>query len=360
MIDTTLRMPDGSRRHFQRRGYGSRKEAEADSDRAKEVFIESNGYSPDESSFSCLIDTYMSHESSKLKPTSAHSERLLLTRWPGRYFKGKSVASSFTSKELSLFRAWLLRESSKHPDLGNRVFRDLTRMSEYAFNMGFISMDELRLARTQFETVKREVPPSPEPKTWSIEEYRKFIGTFDPNDRFIVLFQWLFFSGCRIGEALGLEWRDIDIQGRSVSISRTCAPKCGTGGVMFMTPKTKAGFRRIFISEEMASQFADLKKAYAPKPESFVFFGGQAPIGRTTVRRVFDGHTGMAKLPRLKIHEIRHTNNTWLLEQAKGGSMDELKAISARLGRDSLGVTLDVYFHSKEETSKKLAKEIKI
>jgi len=66
----------------------------------------------------------------------------------------------------------------------------------------------------------------------------------------------------------------------------------------------------------------------------------------------------MAILPRIKIHEIRHTNNTWLLDENQ--SIFAADIITKRLGRSSLKVILDNYYHSNSAVEDSIVEKIKI
>ena len=56
---------------------------------------------------------------------------------------------------------------------------------------------------------------------WTLDEFNKFIATFEERSRYHVLFDLLFYSGCRICEALALTPKDFDVTNRKVSITKT-------------------------------------------------------------------------------------------------------------------------------------------
>lgn len=358
MIDESIKMPDGSFSHFDKTGYKTRKQALDDRQRQVALFIQRKGFEQSKDSFSNLCEAFLAHMKSLRKPTTFHDmERDVRDRIEKRLF-GKSTDDVFSGSCLSDWRESFLRETK---DLSqkrvNWILSFMEKIGRFGFETGLVSEQGLRLSMLASERVPERVSPKKSYTVWSYEDYRRFIGTFDPGDRYIVLFQWLFFSGCRIGEALAIQWKDINFDRQTADISKSCSPGVGTGRTEFFTTKTEAGRRSLCMSDAMAEQFRSLKEAYAGCPEDYCFFGKRV-IGRMTVRRVFTEHTSAAGLPYIKIHEIRHTVNTWLL--SKDRSTDELKAITARLGRSSLKVTMDIYFHSKRDTDKKLAEEIKI
>ena len=56
---------------------------------------------------------------------------------------------------------------------------------------------------------------------WTLDEFNCFINTFEDGSKYHVLFDLLFYSGCRIGEALALTASDIDTANRKISITKT-------------------------------------------------------------------------------------------------------------------------------------------
>lgn len=54
-------------------------------------------------------------------------------------------------------------------------------------------------------------------------------------------------------------------------------------------------------------------------------------------------HRKAAGLPRIRLHDVRHTYATAALANATG--WHEAKVISERLGHASVGITIDTYSH---------------
>ena len=88
-------------------------------------------------------------------------------------------------------------------------------------------------------------------KFFSNQELKQFLDYLDSLDlssyeNFFdyVLYKTLLASGCRIGEALALEWSDIDLENGTISISKTLNRYQETN-----TPKSKAGIRDIEIDK---------------------------------------------------------------------------------------------------------------
>ena len=109
------------------------------------------------------------------------------------------------------------------------------------------------------------------------------------------------------------------------------------------SPKTSKSTRHVTVSDRIANLLYMFIKDAGYKSEQFIFFGDN-PVGESTIRRIMDEHTKEARLPKMKIHGIRHSNATWLLNNPNL-TMAEIGKISERLGHESKKVTLDIYYH---------------
>lgn len=157
------------------------------------------------------------------------------------------------------------------------------------------------------------------------------------------LFLLLARSGMRIGEALALQWGDIDFEGRFLNVSKSL--------VRGSISTTKSGrARRVDMSLQLTEtlkkhKIESMKKGLAlglgDMPE-FVFTDSKGGSIDKDVwrRRIFNKALEKAGLRKIRIHDLRHTYAT--LRIAKG---DNIADVSNQLGHHSVKLTLDVYYH---------------
>lgn len=157
------------------------------------------------------------------------------------------------------------------------------------------------------------------------------------------LFLLLARTGMRIGEALALQWGDIDFAGRFIDVRHSFARG------KLSTPKS-GKVRRVDVSLQLAealkAHMLECKKkglalGIGELPE-YVFTnenGGLIDISNWR-RRVFNKVLEKAELRRIRIHDLRHTYST--LRIAKG---DNIADVSNQLGHHSVKLTMDVYYH---------------
>lgn len=150
-------------------------------------------------------------------------------------------------------------------------------------------------------------------------------------------------TGMRLGEALALQWGDIDFKGRFIDVRRSVTrgrvetPKSGKVRRMDMSRQ----LCEVLKQHEVACKEKGLALGLGDKPE-WVFTNTRGGLidGNKWRARVFRKVLQKAGLRRIRIHDLRHTYAT--LRISKGDSIDD---VSNQLGHHSVKLTLDVYHH---------------
>ena len=165
-----------------------------------------------------------------------------------------------------------------------------------------------------------------------------------------VLYKTLLATGCRIGEALALEWSDIDLKKGIVSISKTLNRYQETN-----TPKSKAGLREIDIDKATVSLLKQYKKRQQVqswqlgRSEGIVFTPFTTKYAYACLlRKRLQSHFKAAGVPDISFHGFRHTHATIMLYAGI-----EAKDLQYRLGHSNISMTLNTYVHATKEGAKK-------
>ena len=171
------------------------------------------------------------------------------------------------------------------------------------------------------------------------------LKAFD-NKKHGTLFRLAIMSGARQGELFGLKWTDVDWFNNQIHIQRTF-----NNGAWYK-PKSKTSKRKIDIGPAMMSE---LKKwnHICPKSKLDLVFPNEAgkPLDHGHVlTRQFLPALVIAKLPRMRFHDLRHTYASLLIEQG-----ENIKYIQSQLGHSSPTVTLDVYAHLMKPVNQEAA-----
>ena len=188
------------------------------------------------------------------------------------------------------------------------------------------------------------------------------------------LFTVLLGTGCRIGEAIGLRWDDLDFEKRTISINHSLVyypvGDSRTSVLRVSKPKTAAGIRTVpmldivydaFQMEREEQEETGANETEIDGMKGFVFVNrnGSAPnpqaINRT-IKRIISSYNAeeiiKAKkqrrepviLPDFSCHHLRHTFCTRLCENETN-----LKVIQSIMGHRNIETTMDIYAEATEQ-----------
>ena len=194
-----------------------------------------------------------------------------------------------------------------------------------------------------------------------------------------VYFTLAIYGQLRRGEECGLTWRDIDLNKHIVSINKALASV--KEGQFVKDPKTDAGIRDIVIPSDCIALLRQWKKEQRAlclkmgtawkghrdaiidgKQDSFedntvfIQLDSGLPLHLSTPGHKFAEIISLYnatcereedKLPKIRLHDLRHTGATLLLSQNT-----DIETVSRRLGHSKASVTLDIYGHALPENDR--------
>ncbi len=183
--------------------------------------------------------------------------------------------------------------------------------------------------------------------TWTAEQARAFLRAAHSSAHGPI---WVvaLATGMRRGELLGLRWRDVDFERGTLSVRQTVGLLRGVSE--FKKPKTKSSVRDIPVQPEVldalrahkiAQNEQRLAKGSLWHDYGLVFTSEVGtPIHGDNLRRDYDRLVTRAGVPRIRIHDLRHSHVT--LAIAAGAN---IKAVSQRVGHSNVHITLGTYAH---------------
>jgi integrase len=159
------------------------------------------------------------------------------------------------------------------------------------------------------------------------------------------------FGSLRWGELAALRRSDIEIQARTVRISRQLSEQRG-GGFVFGPPKSDAGHRVVAIPEVMIPDLAAHIVTYAaPGDDGLVFTSPEgSPLHRSNFcRRVWRPALRAAGLPMIHFYDLRHTGN-----QLAADAGANLRELMDRMGHSTTRAAM-AYLHGSDERQQSIA-----
>lgn len=171
--------------------------------------------------------------------------------------------------------------------------------------------------------------------------------------------------GLRRGEIIGMRWSSIDFENKTISVTGTIKDRGGKGtevGKLYFEPtaKNSSSLRSFPLSDSMITYLQQVKdsqdkrkntiKLYNHNWDDFVCVKNNGDlISLDSVSYAFPKFCKKCGLKPIKLHELRHSNITVLLE--KGASMKELQEWA---GHSSYNTTANIYSHIQTESKSKL------
>ena len=156
-------------------------------------------------------------------------------------------------------------------------------------------------------------------------------------------------TGMRRGEAIGLRWSDVDLEAGRLAVRRALIPSGRE--VIVSEPKTAKGRRVIAIDPgaveilktQAARQLDEQREWDDAWVDSGLVFTAEngAALDPESVSRYWRQAVKKAMLPRIRMHDLRHTHATLALQAGV-----HPKVVSERLGRATVSITLDTYSHA--------------
>jgi integrase len=197
-------------------------------------------------------------------------------------------------------------------------------------------------------------------RTWTVPEARRFLSVTG-NDRFGPLWLLLLSTGLRRGEALGLRWEDLDFRASRLAVVQTVV--VASNRVHLSEPKTMHGRRVVRLQPETVTA---LRRHQLRQSEDRLLVGSEwneldlifatatgRPLHPRNIVRAFDQAVVRADVPRIRIHDLRHTAATFALREGV-----HPKLVQEMLGHAKVAVTLDLYSHTTDDMHQGAARRI--
>ncbi len=159
-------------------------------------------------------------------------------------------------------------------------------------------------------------------------------------------------TGLRIGELCALQWKDIDLEKRTVSVSRTIqrilvrhTDGSSETKIIITAPKSRTSVRLIPLSSGI---YPVLRRLYTSNPEAYLLTGTARHTEPRTYREYYDRLLKKLSMEHINFHGLRHTFATRLIENGA-----DYKTVSELLGHASVNLTLNLYVHPQMEQKRK-------
>lgn len=159
-------------------------------------------------------------------------------------------------------------------------------------------------------------------------------------------------TGLRKGELVALLWSDLDVENRTLSVSKQ-AVRGEDGTVTATRPKTETSIRKLPLPQEAVDL---LIQEHEKHPDNPYMFPSRSTGGMYNPDSVVNLHSRILKkagLGHLRFHDLRHTFATLALQNGV-----DVKTVSSMLGHYDAGFTLSTYAHATARVQEEAARKM--
>ena len=345
----------GERKQLRRRGFATKKEAQAELTRLTSDLQRGTFVRPTRDRLGAYLETWLEGlPAAGRRPSTIAGYRLAIRTYVTPVLGDVELHALRATDLDALYSKLLARGLSMstvrklHAMLG-KALNDATRK-------GLIAVNVARVATPPSASASK----APEMTFWTPAELRAFLASVNKHPMY-PLFRLAAMSGLRRGELCGLRWSDVDLDAGTLTVRQTITSvnhKLIVGDVKTSRSRRKVDLDATTVSVLRSWRKQQLAERMLVGPdwvESGLVFtvpSGEG-VNPTTVSQTFarlqaartesarqGGPSDGVILRRIRFHDLRHTHASHLL--AAGINV---KVVSERLGHASVAFTLDTYAH---------------
>ena len=260
------------------------------------------------------------------------------------FIDSKRIITTITTQDLNRFFDFLLYQKNLANQTTSTYKSRLNKLFQYAVKNGYIETNPIEACIIEYK-VRTESKKNPN-KFLEDDEYNRLIEyTRKINLRYAMIFEWMYMTGMRAGEALALTWDKIDLKSKPpvAHVSSTLEyHQLKIKDVYASTsPKTTASIRSVSLPNRCIEILAQIEEIEGNK-QGFIFTTSKhTPLTITAVNAFLRTHRERMGIDKnISTHIFRHTHISKLAEMGL-----PLYSIQARVGHENSQVTESIYLH---------------
>ena len=321
----------GKRRKSTKRGFATKREAE---EWLRNFLITQNA--DFDMKFEEFWKMYCADMETRLREHTMRTKKYIVELKILPYF-GKKRVNDITAADIRQWQNELIKKGYS-PTYLKTINNQLSAIFNYAVRYYDLKSNPCAKAGSMGKSKAEEMD------FWTGEDFRKFIDSVMNKRVSYMAFMTLYWTGMRLGELLALTPKDVDLEKRTISITKSYQ-RLGRKDVI-TPPKTPKSKRVITIPEFLAADIKDYMDSLYDLQEGDRLF----PITKYYLEHEMQRGIKESGVKRIRLHDLRHSHASLLIEL--GFSPLE---IANRLGHEKVETTLNTYAHLYPNKQTKLA-----
>lgn len=302
-----------------------------------------------------VFDDWQKIRKEELKPSTFHVGKMAFNTFLKRF--GEMDIKEINPTQIQSF----LFNSQLSPSTRRLRKNSFNLLFTYAKNVGYIEVNPIERVVLPKEKNTIEELKKKQNKFLNLEEMRIILEKNKPIEkdiRKLLIYEFLFLTGLRIGEVQALRWEDVDFEKKTLAVTHTLNHQ-GTSekSRQLLSPKTINSYRAISINDRCLEI---LNYFYSHlTDESFIFVNKHGDtycysiLARhfKKVCQVLGEETSQRKYT---LHMLRHSHISLLIEMGI-----PIKTIMERVGHSNEQMILQIYSHVTKKMEEDLANKLK-
>lgn len=284
-----------------------------------------------------FVEVYFKDKEGRLKLRTVDTKRKLIEQKIIPYFAEKTL-DEITPLDLMKWQNDLLNKGFK-PTYLRMIQNQMTALFNHAERFYGLKNNPCK------KIDKMGKPNAKELNFWTKEEFDIFIESFSEDEKvYKLIYQLLFWLGCRIGEVMALTFSDIDYEKSTVTINKTLFRRGKE--ILVTTPKTESSVRKVTIPEFLVDEIRQYTECiYKPEDNNRLF-----ELTDRAVQKKIKSKANKCHLKPIRVHDLRHSHVAFLIEKGV-----QPLVIAQRVGHDSVNTTMNIYGHLYPNKQKQVA-----
>ncbi|MBC1645842.1 site-specific integrase [Listeria welshimeri] len=350
---TGKRLRKKGRKNQQGKKFTSATQAYKELIRVKNECLSTNGYANYKMTYGQFMEAvYIPAYKTDVEESTFSVRERTLERMSERFYS--IPLRSISIEDVQQYRTWLLSEDGADYSqaYASLVFGMFRKSLEMAVDMQYLE-----------QNVSKKVKAIPKGKSvvpyWTKTEFEKVITTIcldDIYEHLCFVMLWVYFmTGVRVNEGTALWWEDVDFENKRLRVHHSLFIKTKSDWNRKNYTKTADGKRILSLDDDTIRILQEWKQRQETIGiRDFIFSYDGMPMIKSTIARIIERYSKIAKVHRIQAKGLRHSHASYLINEFNVSVL----ILSKRMGHSSPEITLKHYSHMWSGIDESIAQEM--